>query len=99
VAIDLGDALARVSVRDEGPGLSPADQERVWERFPRVEGVAVRSGSGVSLGLGLHLSKAIVEGHHGRVGVESAVGRGSAFWFTLPLVRPAAPCEARHDVP
>jgi PAS domain S-box-containing protein len=78
-------ARARVSVRDEGPGLSPADCRRVWERFPRIEGVAVQYGSGVSLGLGLSISKAIVEAHGGRVGVESAVGEGSTFWFTVPL--------------
>jgi signal transduction histidine kinase len=79
-------ALARVAVHDEGPGLPPADQARVWDRFPRIEGVTVQSGSGVSLGLGLYISKAIVEAHGGCVGVESAVGCGSTFWFTLPLV-------------
>ena len=78
---------ARVSVHDEGPGLSPEDQAHVWERFPRIEGVEVQSGSGVSLGLGLHISKAIVEGHHGHVGVHSSPSHGSTFWFTLPLAR------------
>ena len=51
-----------------------------------VEGNAVQSGSGTSLGLGLHVCKAIVEQHHGHVGLDSAPGRGSTFWFTLPLM-------------
>jgi len=79
---------ARVSVRDEGPGLPHSDQARLFERFPRIEGTAVQSGSGVSLGLGLYICKAIIEAHGGQVGVESAVGEGCTFWFTLPLAEP-----------
>src|SRR5262249_5312236 len=85
-----GAKWALVSVCDEGSGLPPSAQAHVWERFPRIEGVAVQSGSGVSLGLGLHICKAIVEAHGGRVGVESVVGRGSTFWFTLPLAYEAS---------
>jgi signal transduction histidine kinase len=77
--------VARVTVRDAGPGLSEAEQARVWERFPRIEAVTVQTGSGVSLGLGLSISKAIIERHGGEVGVESAPGQGSTFWFTVPL--------------
>ena len=76
--------LARVSVRDRGPGIPRGEQERIWERFYRVRGVRARSGQGTGLGLGLHISKTIVERHGGLVGVESAVGVGSTFWFTLP---------------
>jgi signal transduction histidine kinase len=82
--------VARVVVRDAGPGLSEAEQVRVWERYPCIESVRVQSGSGVSLGLGLHISKSIVERHGGEVGVESALGQGSTFWFTLPLLAPFA---------
>jgi signal transduction histidine kinase len=80
--------VARVAVRDAGPGLSEAEQARVWERYPHIETVKVQCGSGVSLGLGLSISKAIIERHGGEVAVESAPGQGSTFWFTLPLATP-----------
>lgn len=80
---DEGSAV-RVWVRDEGPGLSAHEQARIWDRFYRADGVSHQSGSHVGLGLGLHISQTIVERHHGRVGVESALGEGSTFWFTLP---------------
>ena len=95
----LGGGWARVAVRDRGPGLPEAEQERVWEPFHRAQGIAAQGGkqSGVhggSLGLGLHICKAIVEAHGGRVGVESAVGEGSTFWFTLPLAQAAGASAA-----
>jgi signal transduction histidine kinase len=74
-----------VLVRDQGPGLTQDQQEHIWERFQRVEGVKVKSGSSVGLGLGLHISQTVIERHGGRVGVESVVDKGSTFWFTLPL--------------
>jgi PAS domain S-box-containing protein len=76
---------ARVWVRDQGPGIPPEEQPHIWELFHRVPGIEVKSGSGVGLGLGLHISKTMIERHHGVVGVESTAGEGSTFWFTLPL--------------
>jgi signal transduction histidine kinase len=76
---------ARVWVRDEGPGLPPDEQEHIWERFHRAQGIEVQSGIGVGLGLGLHICRSIIEQHHGQVGVQSAPGQGSTFWFSLPL--------------
>ena len=75
----------RVSVADQGPGLDAAEQERVWLPFYQVVGQSHRDGSSVGLGLGLYVSRAIVEQHGGQVGVESPVGEGATFWFTLPL--------------
>ncbi len=78
-------AWVRVSVEDHGPGLPTSEQERIWGRFYQAKGLRVQSGSGTGLGLGLHICKAIIEGHGGKVGVESEVGKGSTFWFTLLL--------------
>lgn len=80
--------LARVAVQDEGIGVPSGEQRQIWERFHITEGSRIQSGSGISLGLGLHISKAIVEEHHGHVGLDSIPGKGSTFWFTLPLARP-----------
>ena len=74
-----------VAVHDKGPGIPAAELDHIWERFYRVEGISAQDGSN-SLGLGLYICRAIVEQHGGRVGVESTLGVGSMFWFTLPLL-------------
>ena len=78
-------ALARVEVSDHGPGLTVSQRAQLFERFYRAPGIEQQSGSGVGLGLGLYICKTIIERHGGVVGVESAPGKGSTFWFTLPL--------------
>jgi signal transduction histidine kinase len=76
---------AWVAVHDQGPGLSPEQQQRLWQRGERLREIPVQSDEGGNLGLGLFLSRAIVVGHGGQVGVESSPGQGATFWFTLPL--------------
>ncbi len=78
-------SMAYVSVSDEGPGIPIGEHKHIWERFYRVPSIDVLNSSEVGLGLGLHISRTIVEQHHGRVGVQSIPGQGSMFWFTLPL--------------
>lgn len=85
VRIEVEGSVARVSVSDKGPGIPPEEHEHIWERFYRVKGIEVQSGYDISLGLGLHICRTIIERHHGQVGVESGSGKGSTFWFTLPL--------------
>jgi PAS domain S-box-containing protein len=85
VTLQVQGTFACLAVRDEGPGLPPEEQEQIWERFHRAPDIEVQSGSGVGLGLGLHISRSLIERHHGQVGVQSAPGQGSTFWFTLPL--------------
>lgn len=86
VTLDVRDGDARVSVRDKGMGIPTEDQERIWSRFEQLE-ERRRSTSAAGLGLGLYISRAIVEALGGRVGVAGAVGGGSIFWFELPLAR------------
>jgi signal transduction histidine kinase len=71
----------RVSVTDTGPGIAAEDQDRIFEEFQQTEaGLAQREGTG----LGLALSKRLIELHGGRIWVDSEPGKGSTFVFTLP---------------
>jgi signal transduction histidine kinase len=82
------DKKIRCAVHDDGPGITAQDQERIWERFYRVQQTQVQSGSGIGFGLGLYISRSIIERHKGEVGVESKPGQGTTFWFTLQLADP-----------
>jgi PAS domain S-box-containing protein len=73
----------RVEVRDNGPGIAPADQARIFRAFERASAAVDRAG----YGLGLAICHRVVERHGGDVGVDSAPGEGSCFWFTLPAQR------------
>ncbi len=85
VGVDRQGHQGRVWVRDQGPGIPPGEQEHLWDRFHRVPGIEIQSGSGVGLGIGLYISKTIIEQHGGQVGVQSTPGQGATFWFALPL--------------
>jgi signal transduction histidine kinase len=76
----------RVSVRDNGPGISPEDMPHLFERFWRSSGTSERG-----TGLGLNIVKSLVEAHGGTVWVESQLGAGSTFFFTLPIAESEAP--------
>jgi two-component system phosphate regulon sensor histidine kinase PhoR len=83
VSAEQREGFAVVTVSDTGIGIPEAEQTRIFERFYRVD--AARSRELGSTGLGLAIAKHIVEAHGGRIGVESAVGQGSKFYFTIPL--------------
>jgi signal transduction histidine kinase len=76
-------SVARCEVQDSGPGISATQQADIFKQFSQVDTTSTRAAGGT--GLGLSISKAIVESHGGSIGVESAPGKGSLFWFTLPL--------------
>ncbi|WP_220195909.1 ATP-binding protein [Ktedonospora formicarum] len=86
VTVSIENSCARVSVQDRGPGLTLEDQEHIWERFYRAKNVQVLYGHGIGLGLGLHICQTIIEQHGGQVGLYSEPGKGSNFWFLLPLL-------------
>jgi signal transduction histidine kinase/HAMP domain-containing protein len=72
-----------IAVGDTGPGIPAADQERVFEAFHQLDSSSTRRQGGT--GLGLAIARQIVELHGGEIGVESEPGRGSRFFFTLPI--------------
>ncbi|MBI3030653.1 MAG: GAF domain-containing protein [Candidatus Rokubacteria bacterium] len=79
----FADGSVEISVSDTGIGIAPEDQGAIFEEFRQVGGDDARKREGT--GLGLTLAKKFIEMHGGRIWVESAVGRGSTFTFTLPL--------------
>ncbi len=87
LALSFHDGAVRVDVVDTGIGIAPEDQAKVFQRFYRVNNPIVQEASGT--GLGLPITKMLVEMHGGRMWVESEVGRGSTFTFILPAHIPA----------
>jgi signal transduction histidine kinase len=83
----------RFSVQDTGQGIAAEHLGRLFEQFYRVPGQDEKSG----VGLGLHIVKEIVEAHGGEVGVESEIGKGSTFHFTLPVKK--SPTSTHVDMP
>ncbi len=86
IVIENKDAMARVSVTDKGPGIAPEKVPHLFDRYFRVDSGGVQFSG---LGLGLYISAEIVKRHGGEIGVDSEMGKGSSFWFTIPLVREA----------
>lgn len=83
VILERDESHALIQVQDTGIGIAPADQSRIFDRFYRVSSDRSRQTGGS--GLGLAIAKAIVQSHHGRIRVQSEVGKGSLFTVQLPL--------------
>lgn len=83
VGLARGDGAARISVRDEGPGISAEHLPRIFDRFYRADAARDRAAGGA--GLGLAIAREIAEAHGGRIEVVSAPGAGSTFTLELPL--------------
>jgi len=82
VSCSSDQANIQVSIKDEGMGIKEEDQKRLFERFYRISTSHRENISG--FGIGLYLSKEIVERHGGKIWVESESGKGSIFTFALP---------------
>ena len=80
-----GKLEALISVIDTGPGITPEGQEKLFKAFSQVDGSATRKSGGS--GLGLSICANLVQLHGGRIGVTSEEGKGSTFWFTVPLFK------------
>jgi signal transduction histidine kinase len=87
VNVRLDGEHVRIEVRDEGPGIEPAEQAQLFERWTRTE--STRSGPAKGFGLGLSIVKRLVAAHGGDVGVLSKPGAGATFWVTFPVAPPA----------
>ena len=81
VTVTAADGEARVSVRDQGMGIAPEDQERIFEQFERTDGAAQVAG----LGMGLYIARQIAQAHGGQLRVHSRPGEGAEFVLSLPL--------------
>ena len=84
IKADANNGSFHVSVRDTGPGISAADQAKLFQEFQQADNAITRKKGGT--GLGLAISKRIIEMHGGKIWVESQPGQGSTFAFTLPVV-------------
>jgi signal transduction histidine kinase len=80
-----GDRHIRISVSDTGVGIAPEDVKRLFDKYEQARSRATRGEKGT--GLGLYITKQLVELHGGEIKVESEIGRGSTFSFTIPAVR------------
>jgi len=87
VSVTREDNLAKIAVTDTGEGIPAEDLSNMFERFYRVDKSRARSGGGS--GLGLTIAKRMVEAHGGTIRVQSELGKGSCFTFTLPIEFPA----------
>jgi PAS domain S-box-containing protein len=84
ISAAAADGSFHLSVRDTGPGISAADQAKLFQEFQQADNAITRKKGGT--GLGLAISKRIIEMHGGKIWVESKLGQGSTFAFTLPVI-------------
>ena len=82
IKIEKAGSLAKVSVTDKGPGIHPDKVPHLFDRYFRVDDSGIQFSG---LGLGLYISAEIIKRHGGQIGVDTEVGKGSTFWFTISI--------------
>ncbi len=97
VRIDDGEETVVCAVADTGPGISQYDMDRVFKKFQQL-GRRAGFGGSKGTGLGLSISKGLVELHGGRIWLESSLGKGTTFYFTLPKSGGGGEGEERHTI-
>jgi PAS domain S-box-containing protein len=83
IATKCGDNVIQVAVKDSGPGVKVEDMGKLFQQFRQLEKITERKTGGT--GLGLAISKEIIERHKGKIWAESEFGKGTTFWFSLPV--------------
>ena len=83
ISIEKINGMVKVSVIDKGPGIAAEKLPRLFERYYQVK--QKETDFTIGIGLGLYIAAEIIKRHRGQIGVESELGKGSTFWFTLPL--------------
>jgi signal transduction histidine kinase len=88
-----GGTSVKFWIRDNGPGVSAADRDRIFDKFTRLRGNNNASG----LGVGLAFCRLAVQGHGGQIWVESELGKGTTFWLTLPVAQKMATGQLKRQ--
>ena len=83
LSLTQANGAMRTEILDDGPGIAHEHHKLIFEKFSQVKSVPV-SGKSSTSGLGLTFCKLAIEAHNGTIGVQSQLGQGSLFWFTLP---------------
>lgn len=86
VRVERQDEQAVISVIDQGVGIEPEKLAHIFERFYRVPGVNIQTGTQTGVGLGLYIAKKLIDHHNGRISATSTPGQGSTFTISLPLL-------------
>ena len=87
ISIDVHETDGRAQIRltDDGPGIPPSDRDHIFERFVRADEARTSDGTSASTGLGLAITKAIIERHHGTIELDTDYTGGAQFVITVPV--------------